>query len=215
MLTQIEAVIFDLDGTLLDSMWMWPQIDVEYLARFDCTPPEDMAKEIEGMGFTETAMYFKERFAIPHTIEEIKQDWLLMARGKYAHEVALKPGAFSFLQKLKANGIKTGIASSNSRDLIEIGLAANRVEHYIDCITTSCDVAKGKPAPDVYLHTAAVLGAAPKRCLVFEDVPMGILAGKNAGMRVCAVEDDFSKKQTAEKKQLADYYIASYDEISI
>ena len=71
----------------------------------------------------------------------------------------------------------------------------------------------GKPAPDIYLLVAETLGVKPEECLVFEDVPMGILAGKNAGMRVCAVEDTFSASQREEKKELADYYIESYDEI--
>ena len=71
----------------------------------------------------------------------------------------------------------------------------------------------GKPAPDVYLMVAGELAVEPERCLVFEDVPMGILAGKNAGMRVCAVEDDFSRPQEEKKRKLADYYIQDYDDI--
>ena len=72
---------------------------------------------------------------------------------------------------------------------------------------------KGKPAPDVYLAAAKALNVSPENCLVFEDVPMGILAGKNAGMKVCAVEDSYSKEQMEQKKKLADYYIKDYDEV--
>ena len=75
-------------------------------------------------------------------------------------------------------------------------------------------VNKGKPAPDVYLKAAGQLGADPSACLVFEDVPMGILAGKNAGMRVCAVDDWFSRPQDAKKRELADYFIHSYEDIT-
>lgn len=71
----------------------------------------------------------------------------------------------------------------------------------------------GKPAPDVYLETARGLGISPADCLVFEDVPMGILAGKRAGMKVCAVEDDFSKGQEKQKRELADWYIQDYYEV--
>ena len=70
-----------------------------------------------------------------------------------------------------------------------------------------------KPAPDVYLAAAKDLNVSPENCLVFEDVPMGILAGKNAGMKVCAVEDSYSKEQMEQKKKLADYYIKDYDEV--
>ena len=72
MLEKIQAVIFDLDGTLVDSMWMWKDIDIEYLGRFGIALPEDLQDKIEGMSYTETAVYFKERFQIPCTLEEIK-----------------------------------------------------------------------------------------------------------------------------------------------
>lgn len=213
MLEKIKAVIFDLDGTLMDSMWMWRDIDIEYLGQFGFTPPEGLEREIEGMSFTETAEYFKRRFALPSSVEEIKSVWLEMSQDKYTHEVGLKPGAGAFLREIRARGLKTGIASSNSHALIRACLASNGVLDCFDCITTSCDVAKGKPAPDVYLSVASSLGVAPESCLVFEDVPMGILAGKNAGMKVCAVKDDFSKEQTEAIRELADYYITSYDQI--
>lgn len=215
MLGNTKAVIFDLDGTLMDSMWIWKDIDIEYLGRYGQTLPSDLQKAIEGMSFTETAYYFKERFSIPDSIEEIKQEWNRMAFHKYAHEVGMKPGARTFLQRLKDAGIRMGIASSNSRELISACLANNGVEHYFDCIVTSCEVAKGKPAPDIYLHAARMLDASPEECFVFEDIPMGILAGKNAGMRVCAVEDRFSENQREEILKLSDYSIKSYDEILV
>ena len=84
---------------------------------------------------------------------------------------------------------------------------------YFDVVRTACEVAKGKPAPDVYLLVAKELGVEPARCLVFEDVPMGILAGKNAGMKVCAVDDECSRPQEGRKRELADYYIYQYDDI--
>lgn len=213
MLEQKKAVIFDLDGTLMDSMWMWKDIDIEYLGRYGFDVPEELQKDIEGMGFTETASYFKKRFGLRESVEEIKQEWNRMAYDKYAHEVRLKPGAGAFLCEMKARGIRTAIASSNSRELITACLLANGVEDKFDCIMTSCDVAKGKPSPDIYLAVAHELGVSEKDSLVFEDVPMGILAGKSAGMTVCAVADDFSKDQIGQIRQLADYYIESYDQI--
>lgn len=213
MLEQMDAVIFDLDGTLVDSMEVWPEIDVEYLGRYGFTLPEDLQYAIEGMGFTETAEYFKERFHIPESIEEIKEEWNRLAYDKYAHEVPMKSGAEGFLREIRRRGIRTAIASSNSRQLILACLENNGVADCFDCIVTSCDVSKGKPAPDIYLRAASSLGVEPGRCLVFEDVPMGILAGRRAGMKVCAVEDSFSLSQTEKIRRMADYYIRSYDEI--
>lgn len=213
MLDQIKAVIFDLDGTLMDSMWMWTDIDIEYLGRYGYELPADLQHAIEGMGFTETAQYFKERFQIPDSIEEMKAEWNRMAYDKYANEVKLKQGAGAFLAEIRARGIKVGIASSNSRDLIMTCLKGNQIEDCFDCIRTSCDVAHGKPSPDIYLSVAEEFAVQPEACLVFEDVPMGILAGLNAGMKVCAVEDKYALDQSEKIRSLAHYYIRNYDEI--
>lgn len=216
MLENIKAVIFDLDGTLVDSMWMWKSIDVEYLGRKGIAVPEDIQafqEELEGMGFTETAVFFKNRFQIEDSLEEIKKTWIFMAEEKYCNEVPLKAGVRGFLEELRNRNIRIGISSSNSRELIQVVLKAHAIAEYFDCITTCCEVPNSKPAPDVYLKTAEGLQVEPKDCLVFEDVPMGIMAGKNAGMQVCAVEDAYSKRQEAEKRRLADYYIEDYYEV--
>lgn len=213
MLKNKKAVIFDLDGTLVDSMWMWKAIDIEYLGRFGILLPANLQKDIEGMSFSETAVYFKETFQIPDSLEKIKSDWNQMAYHKYTREVLLKNGAGEFLELCIEKGILLGIATSNSRELAESTLEALGVKEYFGCIMTGCDVAKGKPAPDIYLAVAQNLQVLPEECLVFEDVLMGIKAGKNAGMEVCAVEDEHSLYQTAEKKDLADYYIRDFFEI--
>ena len=118
-----------------------------------------------------------------------------------------------FLSWLKEQGITMGMATSNHMSLIEAVLENHGIRSYFDCIITACDVKKGKPAPDVYLEAARQLGADPGRCLVFEDIVPGLLAGKNAGMTVCAVKDDYSLPQEAEKRAVADYYIHSYRQV--
>lgn len=213
LLKEIDAVIFDLDGSLVDSMWMWHEIDVEYLGRFGLEVPHGLQQEIEGFSFSETAHYFKERFSIPDSIEEIKRAWNEMAWDKYMNEVPLKPGAKEFLELCRKKGIKLGIATSNSRELVTNVADVHGLHDYFSCIMTGCDVGKGKPAPDIYLAVADALGVLPKRCLVFEDIIPGIQAGKAAGMKVCAVEDFYSVPQTAEKMALADYYIKDFHEI--
>jgi len=136
-----------------------------------------------------------------------------MARERYMKEAPLKEGAYEFILEMKRQGKKIGIATSNGRILVEDTLNALGVAEYFDVVRTACEAGKGKPAPDVYLLVAEEMGIMPKRCLVFEDVPMGILAGKNAGMKVCAIDDAFSRIQEDKKKSLADYYIYSYDDI--
>lgn len=210
MMQNIDAVIFDMDGSLVDSMWMWRAIDVEYLGSFGIPLPEDLQSRIEGMSFAETAMYFKEHFPIPDTTEDIMDTWNRMAWDKYLHEVPLKMGITEFLRSCRERGILLGIATSNSRELVANVAKVHNLRDYFTSIITGSEVKRGKPAPDIYLAVARELGTAPSRCLVFEDIVAGIIAGKNAGMRVCAVEDEYSSHDRERKKKLADYYIEDY-----
>ena len=213
MLKNITAVIFDLDGSLVDSMWIWREIDIEYLGRFGIDLPEGLQGEIEGMSFNETALFFKEKFGLLDPIETIKQDWNQMARHKYINEVPLKEGVLEFLEFCKNSGIKLGIATSNSRELVDHIANAHGLNQYFDCIITGCEITKGKPAPDIYLAVAEALNVLPSECLVFEDIIPGIMAGKSAGMKVCAVEDAYSMPQKEAKMEAADFYIEDFRKI--
>lgn len=209
----IEAVIFDLDGSMVDSMWIWRSIDIEYLGKFGITLPDNLQACIEGMSFSETAAYFKERFDLPDDLETIKADWNRMAKDKYAHEVPVKEGVKELLAYCKEHGIKAGITTSNSRELVESVVRAHQMESCFGCIMTACEVEKGKPAPDIYLAVAEKLAVKPENCLVFEDIIPGIQAGKAAGMQVCAVYDKYSEYQDMEKHMLADYYTYRFREL--
>lgn len=213
-LENIDAVIFDLDGSLVDSMWIWTQIDIDYLGRFGLELPSDLQSEIEGMSFDETACYFKERFELPDSLEKMKADWNEMAWDMYSHHVPLKEGAELFLDFCKDNHIKLGIATSNSRQLVDNISTVHGFHKYFTSIVTGCEVKKGKPSPDIYFAVAKELNVEPKRCLVFEDIIPGIQAGKSAGMNVCAVEDLYSAYQRDEKAMLADYYIEDFNDLS-
>lgn len=214
MLKDIEAIIFDIDGTLVDSMWIWNDIDNWFLEKYNLTEPENFHEGMEGKSYSETAQYFLDIFPeLTHTRQELEEEWHQMAYDLYANKIKLKKGAYEFVKRMHKKGIKLGIATSNSRDLAEATLKHNNVLEFFCSIWTSDEAKAGKPAPDVYLRVAESLMVVPNKCLVFEDVPKGILAGKNAGMKVCAVEDEFSKSQDDIKKELADYFIRDYDDI--
>lgn len=214
MLKGKKAVIFDMDGSLVDSMWVWLEVDRIYMEKHRLTAPETFHKDIEGMSYIETAQYFVDTFdSLGRTREEVMQDWRDMAVDLYATRVFPKPGAVDFLDEMRKRGVLLGIATSNDREIAQAALDARGLNKYFASVCTSSEVASGKPAPDMYLKVAEDLGVHPSECLVFEDIPKGILAGKNAGMVVCAVDDDFSRRDEQEKKRLADYYIRDFYEI--
>jgi HAD superfamily hydrolase (TIGR01509 family) len=211
----IQAVLFDLDGSLVDSMWMWKAIDEGYLGSFGITMPAGLQEDIGGRSIQETAVYFKQRFGIRDSEETMMEQWNHMAYDKYAGEVPLKPGAASFISWCRNRGIRLGVATSNSRELTEAALKANGVLDCFDAIVTGDEVVNGKPSPDVYLTAAAKVGIRPRHCLVFEDIVSGIQAARSAGMRVIAVQDDHSSAQEDEKRALADGWIRDYRDLGI
>ncbi len=109
-----KAVIFDLDGTLIDSMGIWSKIDEEYLSSFGHSVPDNLQEEITHLTLTETAIYFKEKFNIKDEIEDILSTWHSMALHHYSNNIKLKDNVIPFLDKLKNMGIKIALATSNS-----------------------------------------------------------------------------------------------------
>lgn len=213
MLRGIKGIIFDLDGTMVDSMWMWRGIDVEFMQAHNLNFTEQLEREIEGMSFRETAEYFVRTYPLTETAEELMEIWVRMAMDKYMHEVPVKPGLLPFLQEMKKRGIRMGIATSNARELLDAAANAHGLYDYVDAVLTANEVKRGKPAPDVFLAVAGKLELAPQECLVFEDIPQGIRAGLAAGMRVCAISDEYSEGLREEKRALAHYYIDSYEQV--
>jgi 16S rRNA pseudouridine516 synthase len=208
-----KGAIFDMDGTLMDSMWMWKDIDIEYLNRFGIELPPDLQHKIEGMSLPETAVYFQKRFGIRDSVEKMESDWNQMAMEFYQTRVELKKGARELLDAMKARGMKLGIATSNSLPLTRAALCANGVEDMFDTVRSAAEVAHGKPSPDIYLSVAQEWEMRAEDLIVFEDIPMGALAGKRAGMEVVAVEDPWAASRREELKTIADYYIHDFTEL--
>ena len=214
MLTDIKAAIFDLDGTLIDSMWVWGKKDEDYFKNRNMNLPSNLKNQIEHLSFDETAVYFKNNFNISDTIDEIKKEWIDFAYVEYLNNVKLKPGVVEFLSLLKTMKIKIGLATSNSKSLLEAALKSNDIYHYFDSITLTDEVSRGKNFPDVYLLAAQKLGVKPDECIVFEDILPAIKGAKAAGMKVVGVYDDSAKDQRDDIISHADMYIIEYNELT-
>ena len=209
----VKAAIFDLDGTLTDSMGIWEKVDVDFLTSHGIEVPDDYSEKIYHMSFKESATYTIETFGLPYTVEEIWGLWNEMARHEYSENVYLKPYAKEFLESLKARGIKLGIATALTRDLYTPMLKHNGVLDMFSAIVTVDEIGKGKNEPDIYVKTAELLETEPCDCIVFEDILLGIRSAKSAGMKICGVYDRYADAQRGEIVAMSDIYINSFKEL--
>lgn len=201
---RFDAAIFDLDGTLLDSMGVWEKIDTDFLAKRGFEVPPDYIGEICARSFREAADYTIHRFSLPETADALIAEWHQMAVYEYGHNIGLKPYAKAYLSLLRGKDIHLGIATSLPAVLYEPALANNGIFGMFDVICSTDEVARGKEFPDVFLSAAKKLRVMPERCLAFEDILPAICSAKQAGMRVYGVYDDSSKAHWETIKRCAD-----------
>ena len=209
-----KAVIFDLDGTLIDSMGIWLQVDKEYLEKRNIPAPADLFQDVpEGNSYKEICVYFKEKFNLPDSIEEIGSEWTEMVERHYETDIALKTGARELIEYLHSQKIKMAIGTSNNKHLAETVLKSNDVLQFFDAIIAGCEDIKGKPYPDIFLKAAAEMQIDPAACLVIEDTLLGVMAAHNGDMDAFAIFDDNETHDVEEMKKEADFYAEDFREI--
>ncbi len=210
----MKAAIFDLDGTLIDSMKVWDTIGEDFLARRGISMPDDVSRTVKDMTFLETAQYYKKRFLISDmSAPEIFSVWKQMVYREYANNIPMKRGAVEYLQKLRANEVKLAIATATDNELVKAVLSRHGIFDVFDAIVTVDDVGKGKNYPDIFLLAAQKLAVKPDECLVFEDCLRALIGAKKAGMRVYIVFDESSAFEKDVLKSVSDKYINSFDEL--
>ena len=208
-----KGAIFDLDGTLFDSMGIWKEVDIAFFRNHGMRMPSDYQDKIKDMHFRTMAIYTKERFHMRSSIESIMDEWCELCYDKYANDVPLKKGVKEFLDLLKENGIKIAFATANTTELSEVCLKNNKIFDYFDTGAYLHETQTDKSEPDVYLLACQRLGLTPNECIVFEDLLAGINGAVKGGFSVCGVYDKHSRRDTHHIKQIADYYINSFEEL--
>ena len=209
----IKAVIFDMDGTLIDSTGIWHEIDKEFFAKRGMELPKDYAQHIVHLGLTQAAVYTKGTYHLKESIQEIMQEWHDMSIDMYKYHVPLKEGALELLKLFKSNGIKMAIATANDEPLYRPCIDRLGIAEYFDEIADVNTAKEGKQSAKIYLDLAKKLGSEPRNTLVLEDMPTCVKTAFKSGFLTVAVYDDASKAYDQEKKDNSNMFINNFSEL--
>lgn len=212
-LKNIEGAVFDLDGTLLDSSWVWEKVDEKFLGDRGFQVPDDYVDEISPLGAERAAVYTIERFGLNEDKDDIVREWIEMAKKEYATEVVCKPYAKEFLEELHKLNIKMSVATSSDRELFIKTLEREGILKYFQKIVTVDEVERGKGYPDIYEEAARRIKVNPHKCLVFEDILAGVTGASLGEFNVVAVFDEKSKHNWEKIKSISKYSINEYKEL--
>lgn len=210
-----EGVIFDLDGTLVDSMGVWRQIDYDFLGKRGLQVPDDYLEKITPLGYQAAAEYTIVRFGFKEKPEQLIEEWYTMAIDAYSNDVTLKEGAEEYLRYLASKKKKMSVATASDLQLVIPVLKNNGVYELFDNVTTVREVQRGKGFPDIYDLAAKKMNIKPEKCLVFEDIIAGIQGAKNGNYRTIGVYDKHSHEDIHILKELSDYFIYDFKECII
>ncbi len=208
----IDAVVFDLDGVLIDSEHVWDEVRMELARERGGRWHPGAQRAMMGMSSPEWSRYMHETIGLAESPEEINRIVVARMLERYAEGPPLLPGAVEAVERLAARW-PLAIASSSNRELIEAVLASTPLGPLFELTVSSEEVPRGKPAPDVYLEAARRLGVEPARSAAVEDSHNGILAAKAAGMRTLAIPNP-RFPPAAEALAAADAVLASLDELA-
>ena len=208
----VEAVVFDLDGVLLDSEQVWDEVRREYVLDRGGRWPQQAHQDMMGMSSAEWSAYIADDLLVPGSAATINEDVVRLMIERYRTEVPTLPGAVDTVMGMAANW-PLGLASSSNRPIIDLVLRQAGLARLFAVTVSSEEVARGKPAPDVYLEAAEQLGVESDRAAAVEDSANGIWSAKAAGMRVVAIPNPHYPPAAAALAD-ADVVLASLDELT-
>lgn len=211
----MTGAIFDLDGTLLDSMRIWDTIGEDYLLSRGIRPRENLREVFRSMSLQEAAEYYIEHYGLTESPKEIMEGVDAMIGDFYLREAKVKPGVAEFLEKLRAAGVKLCIATATDRRLTEEALRRKGILSFFSGMLTCGEIGRGKSEPDIFLAALRLLGTERERTVVFEDALHAVRTAKAAGFPVAAVEDPSSEADREAIRAEADWYFATMEEAEV
>ena len=209
----IKAVIFDMDGTLIDSTSLWHDIDRRFFEKRGMEIPEEYAQHIVHLGLPQAAVYTKEAYGFKESPEEIMEEWHQMSLSIYQNDVSLKDGVIEVLDFFKNNGVKMAIATANDEQLYMPCVKRLHIEQYFDFIADVNVVKEGKHSAKIYQYLAEMMNAKPENTLVIEDMPTCVKTAHDNGFITIAVYDKASEKYDDDKRINSDLFVDRIDEL--
>lgn len=212
-INNIQGAIFDLDGTILDSMHIWSDIGLLFLKNKGVEPPEGIEDEFVKMSMVQAAEYYIKNIDPTATVMDIVNEVNSLVQGFYFNEVIKKDGVKEFLEFLKSRNVKMCVATATDKHLVEKALERNEIREYFSEIFTCGSVGAGKDSPVIYDVALKHLGTPKESTFVFEDALYAIETANKAGYNILGIKDISEKADPEIVKQLCNYYINDYSEI--
>ena len=208
-----KNIIFDLDGTLIDSMGIWDNIGRDFLKKLNVNVPDNLEEILETMSFEEAAIYFNKVLGVEMSPKEIIGAIIAMVKDKYVYDVPLKKGVYEYLHKMKAEGKNMSILTASEEDYVIPALKRLGIYHCFNYILTCTGLGMSKSGSDIYNVAAEKCGFEKEDTAVFEDALHGVLNAKKAGFYVIGVYDSHEDKNTDKIKASADKYILDFESL--
>jgi HAD superfamily hydrolase (TIGR01509 family) len=209
---KVKGIIFDLDGTLIDSNAVWSNVDDIFLKQRGFEVPDDYNEAISVCGFYQAAVYTIERFGLMDMPVEVIAEWNKIALDLYKNNVVLKPYVLEYLEHCRMAGLKMAVATASPPEVVEAVLKSNGIFDYFDVVVSVGGEIRGKDYPDIYIEAARRLHESPQSCIVFEDVAKAAASAKAAGAYVCGIFDEAMRCKLDALKVVSDVYIENFSE---
>lgn len=211
----IEGAIFDMDGTLTESMHLWIEIGRRYMESLGYEVSSEQTRAMSQMLLEPMADYILEQFHLDKTPEQIIDEINAMTEQGYYHEVLVKPTVKEFLDKLQAMGVKMVVATATDRHLTEACLRRNGLDGYFSAIFTCGEEHCNKRTSQIYDTARAFLGTGKETTWIFEDTYVSLTGAVQSGCRTMAVHDRWAEKRTEDIKKIATCYVEKMGDIDI